>query len=51
MGPGGPCRVFKGSRRVFLGMTDIHWSGRVKEVEKDLGGSLTVPECMEGTRV
>ena len=45
MGPGGPCWVldaFTGSRRVFLGMTDLHWSGRVKEVEKDLGGSWRV---------
>ena len=24
-------------------------SGRVKEVEEDLGGSWMVPECMEGT--
>ena len=26
-------------------------SGRVKEVEEDLGGSCRVPECMEGPRV
>ena len=26
-------------------------SGRVKEVEEDLGGSWTVPECMEGPQV
>ena len=26
-------------------------SGRVKEVEEDLGGSWTVPECMEGPRL
>ena len=31
-----------GSRRVLIGMTDLHWSGRVKEVEKDLGGSWRV---------